>query len=421
MVLNLENVAVIGAGLGGCAIAIALSRQGLPVTVYESRSKDASVLQSGVVLSPNGLRVMIHLGLYDRVKDKCYLSRYRCFKNDKDETISKVPSANEDLHGFCNHRLWRSIVLGEMKAMLAEQGVLVQYESRFEGIDSENETGVTFTINGSRQHASCLIASDGIHSTVRKYVAPGIEPYYTGVTAVIAHVPRTTVRWPYEDYERNATIQGKPSAIWFIPEDPEAKDIMVGLQVNYPEQSREDLDRLQQDKDRQVAFFQHGYDEHGSTAQSIIDAVASHKDTSYIWPFLKMSKIDKWYSNTGRVIMMGDAVHALPASSAQGVNQAFEDAYSLARLLISLQRTTHLGLAEGLESWQSRRENRIEAIFDWATNVTNVSRLPEEERQKLQSEGKLQQAQDADMSWLYGYDVEDDFKEFRQITPDGRS
>lgn len=413
MAALLKDVAVIGAGLGGCAVAIALSRQGIPVTVYESRPERAEVLHSGVVLSPNGLRVLDHLGLYNRIKDKCYTSNYRTFKNDRDETVKKVISADASLHGFCNHRLWRSALLDEMKAMLSEQGVTIQYGCRFGGIVSESEDGVSFTINGSNKRASLLVASDGIHSAVRKYVAPGIEPYYTGTTGVIAHIPRASVAWPYEDYERNATIQGKPSAIFFIPEDPEAKVIMTGIQVKLPEQSREDLDRLQRDTDRQVSFYQHGYEEYGPTARSIIDAIVANKDTCYIWPFFKTPTLERWHSSAGKVIIVGDAAHALPPSSAQGVNQALEDAYTLTLVLTSFTNSADGNLTAVLSAWQLRRQKRIDAIFDWATNVTNVSRLPEDERKKLVADGKLEQRTDDDISWLYAYDAEQDFKDFR--------
>lgn len=410
----LRDVAVIGAGLGGCAVAVALSKQGIPVTVYESRPKNSEVLHSGVVLSPNGLRVLDRLGLYSRIKDKCYTSNYRTFKNDRDETVKKVISADATLHGFCNHRLWRSVLLDEMKAMLDKQGVTIEYDARFEGITLEDEHGVNFLVNNTKHSASLLIASDGIHSTVRTYVAPHVEPYYTGTTGVIAHVPRASVAWPYEDYERNATIQGKPSAIFFIPEDPEAKTIMTGIQVNYPEQSRADLDRLQRDKDRQVAFYQHGYHDHGPTARSIIDAIVANKETCYIWPFLKMPKLDRWYSEAGKVIIVGDAAHALPPSSAQGVNQALEDAYTLALILCKVGNAADAELAQVLKQWQSRRQKRIDEIFDWATNVTNVTRLPEEERTKLEAAGKLANRPNDDMSWLYGYDAEKDFANFLQ-------
>ena len=116
----------------------------------------------------------------------------------------------------------------------------MEYDLRFEGIVSDDEEGVSFTINGT--HASTPPFSLPPTASTVRYASlslPGIEPYYTGTTAIIAHIPRASVAWPYDDYERNATIQGKPSAIFFIPEDPEAKTIMTGLSKStFPEQSR---------------------------------------------------------------------------------------------------------------------------------------------------------------------------------------
>ena len=82
-------------------------------------------------------------------------------------------------------------------------------------------------------------------------------------------------------------------------------------------------------------------------------------------------------------------------------------------MLSSLRRSSNSNPTETLGNWQSRRQQRIDAIFDWATNVTNVTRLPEEERAKLEAEGKLDSSRNDDMGWLYGYDAQEDFSDFR--------
>lgn len=82
-------------------------------------------------------------------------------------------------------------------------------------------------------------------------------------------------------------------------------------------------------------------------------------------------------------------------------------------MLSSLRESSNPNPAEHLRGWQLRRQKRIDAIFDWATNVTNVTRLPEEERAKLKAEGKLDSSRNDDMGWLYGYDAQEDFRDFR--------
>lgn len=290
---------------------MALSARNISVRVYESRHPDSEVLKSGIVLTPNGLWVLDQLGVYDRIKDRCYKARYRIFKNHKYETIQKYLTADESQYGYCNHRIWRKLLLQEMRQMLAERSVEINYNSKFNGIVSDDKNGVTFRINDQVLNATLLIGSDGVHSAVRQHIAPGIGPEYTGVIGVLSHIKTSSVTWPYEDCERNATIQDKPGALFFIAEDPEGDEIMIGRQIQYPEQTREDLDKLQTDYDKLVHFYRKDYDEWGPTSKSIIDAITRNKESCYIWPFVRMPTLPRWYTDTGRIIIVGDGAHAI--------------------------------------------------------------------------------------------------------------
>lgn len=393
----------------GTALALSFHQEGIPVKIYESRAPDAPELASGVVLTPNGLKVLDKLGVFSRITARCWKSEYRTYKNDKDETTKKILIANEELYGYKNHRIWRRLLLAEMKLMLAELDIEIEYHARFEGVVEEHEDRVIFKINGRESSTSMLIGADGIYSSVRKYIAPDIKPEYTGVLGVLAHIHRNTVKWPYPDFEPACTIQGKPGAFFTMPEDPEAREIMVGMQVKHPDQSRAGWEAMSADKDKMVDYFRTGYEDWHDTAKQIIDQVGASKESLYLWPFLRMPKIEQWYSRTGRVLLLGDAAHAIPPSSGQGVNQALEDVYGLT---LVLRRSDDL--LSALKGWQVMRQKRIDAVFDWATNGTNVQRLPEAERQKLMAENKLKNPNASgisdDMRWLYQFDLEDEVK-----------
>ncbi|KIW72287.1 hypothetical protein PV04_00492 [Phialophora macrospora] len=409
-----SSIAIIGASITGLSLTLSLLHANLVdatgITLYDLRlpSTPDPVNSSGVVLTPNGLHVLNLLNILPRIHDRCWLSEYRTYKDENDATTRKVLIANESLYGFKNHRVWRRVLVEELRGMVRAKGVQIQWESRFEGVLAEHDDGVVFQINGREEVAGMLIGADGIHSSIRRYVTPQDEgPEYTGVLGVLGHIPWESVAWPYEDYERACTIQGKPGALVLMPEDREGSVIMVAMQTKLEDRSREEWEALGRDKAFLRDFFAQNRDQWASqTAKGIIDAVCGHEDTLYMWPYVRMGVLHSWFSEkTGRVIIVGDAAHALPPSSGQGVNQALEDIHALTRLLVLLKSEPHIQLKEALGFWQSLRQKRIDAVFDWATNRTNVQRMPLAEREKLVREGKVLDAHNAenfdDMSWLY--------------------
>ena len=401
-----SNIAIIGASLSGLELTLALLKAELyraeEITIYEARRQDYPDLanRSGVVLTPNGLKVLDSIGILNRIRHNCWQSRYRTYRNDKDELVRKTLVANEELYGYTNHRIWRRSLQDALLSAVNEKGVRIIWNAKFEYVVHEVQDEVHFMVNGKEHHAGLLIGADGIYSGVRKYLDPDAGPEYTGTMGVLAHIQWDDVQWPTDDYERNCTIQGKPGALFWIPEDKEGSVIMIGKQVKMPGKSRQELEEMAKDEETLCNFYRKDYDEWGSTAQQIIDAVCRNKDTFYVWPFLKMSKLQKWISDKGRVIIVGDAAHAIPPSSGQGVNQTLEDVHTLTRVL-----KEGPDRVKALNFWQCLRQKRVDDIYDWSMNVTNVQRLPQADRDKLVREGKAKDGNVTkdydDMRWLY--------------------
>ncbi len=413
------SIAIIGASLTGLELALSLLQSHLyrahEITIYDSRTPNTAdpANGSGVVLTPNGLKVLDSLGVLNRIRHQCWQSRYRTYRNDKDELVRKALIANEELYGYTNHRIWRRSLLEALLAAVTEKGVRVIWDAKFDFIMRETESEVHFMVNGKEQHAQILIGADGIYSSVRKYLDPKASPEYTGIMGVLAHIGWDEVQWPTEDYERNCTIQGKPGAMFWIPEDKEGSIIMIGKQVRMEGKSRQELEEMSKNEEALCDFYRKDYEKWGSTAQQIIDAVCRNKDTFYVWPFLKMSRIERWYSEMGRVVIAGDAAHAIPPSSGQGVNQTLEDVYTLTKLLAHGKDRL-----KTLEFWQDLRQKRIDTIFDYATNITNIQRLPQAEREKLVQEGKAKDADTdkdfEDMRWLYNSTADQEINDWLQ-------
>ena len=108
---------------------------------------------------------------------------------------------------------------------------------------------------------------------------------------------------------------------------------------------------LQSNKDEVVRIFSQNKESWPELVQSAIENI--DKDKVNTWPYYAVPHVEKWASPSGKVIILGDAAHAVPPSTGQGVNQAFEDAWMLALLLKNLSNGVELEKA--LQFWQGRR------------------------------------------------------------------
>lgn len=359
-----------------------------------------------MVITPNGCRVLDELGILDRVASKSYRSEYNIIKNERDETVEKVRVASKESHGYPYHRLYRLTLLRALKSMLSERNIPVFYDSKFEKIISDTADGVIFQVSGKKEKASVVVGCDGIHSSVRHYLT-NTEPEYTGVLCVYGHIPTASVQWPDEDFKNGCTIQGKPGGLFMIPEVADMSELMVGTQFPYTEQDREGWDSLNANKGLLCSLLRKDYHQWHNTAMTILDQLSEHSQGLLSWPFYAMPRLTTWASSSGRVVMIGDAAHAMPASSGQGVNQALEDALSLAMVLSSTRMNATLPVA--LEFWHSWRQSKIDKVLQMA-KTTNFKRMPEAERLELlrnqtaDSSGRGQATQDP-FGWLFDLDL----------------
>jgi 2-polyprenyl-6-methoxyphenol hydroxylase-like FAD-dependent oxidoreductase len=118
-------------------------------------------------------------------------------------------------------------------------------------------------------------------------------------------------------------------------------------------------------------------------------------------------KLESWSSVDKRVIILGDAAHAIPPTAGQGASQGFEDAFTLATLLSRI--TSKVPLDEALNRWQDMRQRRIDRVIKLTLQLNNA-RLPEAEREKLAASGDSvwQSGDHGELGWLYNADIEKD-------------
>lgn len=372
-----KHVIIVGAGLSGLSLALALQKVGVPCSIYEARSESYSI-GGGITLSPNGLRILDKLGVYPRVKQRGFHFETLAFKNDAGETTDVYYFGSEKLYGYQGFRIARQLMIDEMKKMLIEQGIQVHHNMCFSQVisDTPEQVEIKFA-DGSTASASILIGSDGIYSSVRKYVVPSADPVYSGITAINGVIPRSRIRIP-EGYHLPATVMAKPGAFLLVPQEPDGLELLFGAQRRFPDRDKEEWKKLRDNKQELLNMLRQSQQDWPDIVQSVLEEAPVEK--MGIWPFYGIPKLERWASACDRVIIVGDAAHAIPPTAGQGVNQAFEDVDLLVILLSKL--SSNITLPNALHFWQSYRQERVDKILE-LTKQMNAKRLPPSEQANL--------------------------------------
>lgn len=93
--------------------------------------------------------------------------------------------------------------------------------------------------DGSINTASLLVGADGIHSGVRRRIAPDISPVYSGQLAVGCLISKKEISFPVSmGYDLPAIMYSHSGAFLFIPQDSAGDEVLVGTQRTFPEQDR---------------------------------------------------------------------------------------------------------------------------------------------------------------------------------------
>jgi len=359
----------------------------------------------GLMLAPNALRILDSIGVYSRLGSKGHNFEVVQFRNEHDQVIDQFYMGSKDRYGFQALRIPRQVVLDELRRMVEERNIPLYYQKKFAGVVDESDNHVSFHFtDGSSGKASILVGADGIHSAVREFVCPDVAPIFSGQLAIGVTVQRTLLRFSDDKgHSLPAVFHGKSGGFLMLPQSFDGSEIMMVTQRAYMEQDRAGWDRLAIDKDLLVTLFRMDYAEWPDIVRSALENI--RPDNVAIWPYYSLPKLSRWTSLQKRVILIGDAAHAIPPTAGQGACQAFEDSKTLSTLLENVPLPGPL--EEGLEFWENSRKSRIDKVALLTVQLGN-NRLPQEQREKLPKGQYWNSSEQPDLRWLYETPVGDD-------------
>lgn len=359
------------------------------------------------MLSPNALRILDTLDIYQIIKSQGFEFENVVYKDAENNTMDSYNMGSGSAFGYKALRIYRQTLLQELRNAATGRGISIVYGRKFAKVITETEESVTFEFeDGSQENATFLIGTDGIYSQVRKYLHPEVKPIYSGIMAITAAVSRSKLRFPSqengEEYPLPVSIHGAHGAWVMAPQNPDGSEILVGRQNRHAELDKEGWKNLKNDKASLLSMLTADQTSCPDLVQSAMQNIIVDKLS--IWPFYVVPRLSTWYSSKKRVIIVGDAAHAIPPTSGQGACQAFEDVYSFAFLFSKLPKDSKLG--DFFETWLKYRHERIEQILD-LTKKLNNRRLPTKQLEKLSTEEWSFDGSEEGQRWLFDPKIEE--------------
>lgn len=342
---NRPQVAICGAGIGGLALALALQGQGLRPVVFERRGAE-QIRNDGLflTLAPNGINALRTLGLAETVIAAGLDTAGLAIFNEHGKRLGLIDyAAHRRDFGAPSVTIRRGALGGALLDAAIAAGIDLRLGTELSGL-READDDVTLLTGASADSFDLVIACDGLRSTVRRLHFPELPaPRYSGLigTGGLIDVPAVA---PTRGI-MNMTF-GKRAFFGYL----KAEDGPVLWFNTYPAPEHDAGPTADPATYARKIAAMHRDDPLDNAR--ILDAVTA---IPVHFPIYDMDELGRWSSP--RVLLMGDAAHAVAPHSGQGASLAIEDAVVLAACLTD-------GGAEPLQRFETLRRNRVQTAIE---------------------------------------------------------
>jgi salicylate hydroxylase len=324
------RVLIAGAGIGGLACAVALLRRGFDVEMFE-KVEHLGEVGAGIQISPNGMRVLVDLGLEEEIRQAYFIPTTREMRlwNTGDSSRASARSAEMTAKfGYPHCTLHRAdlhtILLSAAQKFDNFSLRLTSSVAAFE----QDADGVMLRLADGRQFTGdVLIGADGIHSAIRHELFGVSGARFTGGLAWRGTIPIETL--PPSMRERTGQTWCGPTGHFVVY--PIRRGELINV-VGHVDRSDWQVESWFERGD--PAEFLRDFEGWHEEIQVLIKSIAE----PFKWALFLHDTLPRW--SVGRVTLLGDACHPMVPYLAQGANQALEDGIVLARCLETFDDVT---------------------------------------------------------------------------------
>ncbi|MQY31699.1 FAD-dependent monooxygenase [Nocardia aurantia] len=340
--MSIRSALVIGGGVAGPVAATALQMAGIEARVFEAYSGPAVNIGSSLGFAPNGLAALDVVGAGDAVRRLALPIRHSAMSLGH-KTIEMPTAADLEPQQLVD----RSDLHTALHDHAVAAGISFEYDKRLVRVDEHADRVTAHFADGTSATADILIGCDGVKSTVRTLIdpkAPGAN--YTGMlgfgapSGATVDVPAHTMIFAFG---KNAYY-----LYWVGP------DGRVGWGANLPSKRYMTVGEARAIPSEQwLRTMRDTYGEDVPGADLVRHT--RPEDLVVSGGLHIMPPVPHWHR--GRMVLVGDSVHAPSNSTGQGASLAIESAIQLARCLRDFDDPT-----TAFTAYERFRRPRVEAI-----------------------------------------------------------
>ncbi len=385
------RIAIVGGGIGGLTLALALRQRGMEAEVFE-QAPELTEIGAAVALSANSTRELRRLGVLDQVAAVSTEPTELIYRSWQDgRRIAAHPVRQglryQERFGAPYFGIHRADLQRILHGALGGGGLHLGH--RLQGIVDQGDGATLEFTNGQSAQADLVVGADGVRSILREWVAGGEGTTYSGTSAFRGIVP--AARLPsLPDPQAIQFWMGPNAHLLHYAIGGDGQDVNYFAVIEGPKAwpGAGSMCDIGPDQARDAFKGWH------PAVTEMIGAVPHHK----LWGLFVVRPLLRWHR--GRAVLLGDSAHAMVPHHGQGANTTIEDAITLAELLVG---TASGGVAAMLGQYQALRRARTRKIqrSSWATNA--ILHLPD---------GPALPARDAkvarfpeDFAWIHEFDA----------------
>ncbi|MBV8916208.1 MAG: FAD-dependent monooxygenase, partial [Acetobacteraceae bacterium] len=317
------RIAIIGGGVGGLTLALALRQRGLEPDVYEQAAELAEI-GAAVALSANATRELGRLGLLEQLQAVSTEPSELIYRNWR--TGERVAAHNVHLElryqrecGAPYFGVHRADLQRILSGALGGAGLHLGHQ--LTSLKEQGRAIVLTFANGKRIEADLVIGADGVRSLVRRFITGSDETVYSGTSAFRGIIP----------VERLPTLPDPEAIQFWMGPDAHLLHYAIGgngESVNFfavierpkvwPHGDKW-LDPIEPGE--AIKAFEGWH-------PAVIEMVAQHLPVR--WGLFAVRPLLHWFR--GAAVLIGDAAHGMLPHHGQGANTTIEDAITLAEL-----------------------------------------------------------------------------------------